>query len=144
MVGIGGQGISRKKYQTLSKVLRRKVRGCIFVQCCGSFYRQIWKITVWSNRGLLFIHGRSTANIQGKTKRPAAVTKQMALRNPKSHESYPQCSPYTGRKRHIGRMSITLFWQPVATVTGKHCHELGCKQPCSPAHTRLISKLWIL
>lgn len=102
MVGISGQGVSRKKYQaSLSRVSRRKVRGCIFVQCCGSLYGQVWKGTVWSNHGSLFTHGHSTANIQGKTARPVSVTKQMALRKPRSHERYPQFSPYIGRKRHI-------------------------------------------
>ena len=76
MVGIIVQGVSQKKYQTSSsRVLRRKLRGCIFVQCCGSLYGQIWKGTVWSNHGSLFTHGHSTANIQGKTRKTSQCHK---------------------------------------------------------------------
>lgn len=68
MVGISGQGVSGKKYQaSLGRALRRKVRRCVFVQCCGSLYGQIWKGTVCSNHGSPFTHGHRTANIQGKT-----------------------------------------------------------------------------
>lgn len=70
---------------------------CIFIQCCGFLYKQIWKIIVWSSHVSLFTHDHHTANIQGKTERLTSVTKQVALRKPKSHESYPQLSPYIGR-----------------------------------------------
>lgn len=142
MVGTSSQGVCGKKYRTsLSRVLSRKVRGCIFVEHCGSLCGEIWKGTVWSNHGSLFTHGHST---QGKTERPNSVTKKTSLRNPKSHGSYPQFSPYIVRKRQTGHTSFNLFWQPVATGRGKYCHVLGCKELPSPAHTRLISKLWIL
>ena len=69
--------------------------------------------------GLTMVHYLLMAIVQPTSKekpeRPASVTKQMALRKPQFHESYPQFSPYIGRKRHIGHMSINLFWQPVAS-----------------------------